>query len=75
MTIYKKYRLERGITQQEMAELLKINMNTYRNYELATRVMPYNILARFLKLRGKVDDIKLSKILEELYDNCKNECL
>lgn len=75
MTIYKKYRQERGITQQEMAKLLELNIDTYRNYELGRRVMPYNILARFLKLRGKVDDIKLSEILEELYDNCKNECL
>ena len=68
MSIYKKYRKARGITQKRMAELLDINLNTYRNYELGLRVMPYEVLIDFLRLRGEVDDLKLANLLEELYD-------
>lgn len=64
MTIYKEYRKENRLKQQEMADKLKINVNTYRNYELGKRSMPKNILASFLELRGKEDDIKLAKILK-----------
>lgn len=64
LTMYKKYRLENRYTQKQMANLLKININTYRCYELGTRSMPYNVLADFLLLRGYEDDIKLAKILK-----------
>lgn len=68
MSIYKKYRKSRGITQKRMAELLDVNVNTYRNYELGKRVMPYEVLIDFLRLRGETDDLKLANLLEELYD-------
>ena len=68
MSVYKKYRKARGITQERMAELLDINLNTYRNYELGLRVMPYEVLVDFLRLRGEVDDLKLANLLEEIYD-------
>lgn len=61
----KKYREEKRYTQKEMANKLKINLNTYRNYELGKRCIPYNILANFLTLRGYKDDIKLAKILND----------
>ena len=63
----RQYRVEKKYTQKEMANRLNINLNTYRNYELGKRVMPYSILAKFLILRGYKDDIKLAKILEEGY--------
>jgi len=64
LTIYKKYRLDNRYSQKEMANKLNINLNTYRNYELGKRTMPYNLLAEFLLLRGFEDDIKLAKILK-----------
>lgn len=66
MTLYKKYRKEQRYTQKEMAEKLNINLNTYRNYELGIRTMPYSILANFLLLRGYKEDIKLANILKEI---------
>ena len=66
MTIYKKYRLENRYSQKDIANKLNININTYRNYELGKRKMPYNTLAEFLLLRGKEDDIKLAKLLKEI---------
>ena len=64
MTIYKEYRTENRLKQKEMADKLKINVNTYRNYELGKRSMPKHILADFLMLRGKDDDVKLANILK-----------
>ena len=61
----RQYRVENRFTQKEMAEKLNINLNTYRNYELGKRSMPYNILAKFLVLRGYEDDLKLARILNE----------
>jgi len=61
----KQYRVEKRFTQKEMADKLNLNLNTYRNYELGKRCMPYKILANFLELRGYEDDVKLAKILKE----------
>jgi len=62
----KEYRKEQRLNQQEMADLLNLNINTYRNYELGKRTVPYRVLARFLETRDNEDDIKLSKILKEI---------
>ena len=40
----KKVRLKLGYSQQEIADKLKININTYRGYEYNKREMPYEIL-------------------------------
>lgn len=66
MTMLKKYRLDNRYTQKDMANKLELNLNTYRNYELGKRCMPYSVLAKFLVLRGNKDDRKLAKILQEL---------
>ena len=66
MNLLKEYRKEQRLNQQEMANLLNLNINTYRGYELGKRKVPYNVLARFLETRGEEDDIKLSKILKEI---------
>lgn len=60
----KQYRVSKRLTQQEMANILNLNLNTYRNYELGKRCMPYKVLANFLELRGYEDDIKLANILK-----------
>lgn len=66
MSMIKKLRLDLGLTQEEMAEKLDISINAYRNYELGKRQLPYNVLIKFLKLRGFKQDLELVKILEEL---------
>lgn len=66
MRILKEYRLKERYKQKDMAEKLNINLNTYRNYELGKRTMPYNVLADFLILRNEEDDIKLAKILKDI---------
>ncbi len=43
----KKIRIKLGYSQQEIADKLKININTYRGYEYNKREMPYETL-RFL---------------------------
>lgn len=65
MTIYKKFRIDNNLTQQEMAKKLGIHTNSYANYENGKRLMPYNILIKFFKIRATKEDIKLANILEE----------
>lgn len=69
MTSYKEYRINNELTQKEMADKLNISLNAYRNYELGKRLMPYNTLAIFLKMRNVGKDMELSKILIELENN------
>lgn len=66
MRILKEYRLKERYKQKDMAEKLNINLNTYRNYELGKRTMPYNVLADFLILRNDEYDIELAKLLREM---------
>lgn len=66
LTILKQFRLDNRYTQKEMAKMLELNLNTYRNYELGNRTVPYCLLRRFLLLRGNEDDIKLANILKEI---------
>ena len=66
MTILKKYRIKERYKQKDMADKLNINLNTYRNYELGKRTMPYKLLADFLILRNDEYDTELAKILREM---------
>lgn len=62
----KEYRLSHNLTQQQMAELLKIDYSCYSRYENHQRKMPYNILINFLELRhAKYDDYVIS-VLEQV---------
>lgn len=66
MSMIKKLRLELGLTQEEMAKKLNISINAYRNYEIGKRLIPYNVLIRFLKLRGYEKDLEMVELLEEI---------
>lgn len=66
MTLFKQFRLENSLTQQEMAGKLKISLNKYRKYELGKKMPPYKLLVEFLLLRGKKDDIKIANILYQM---------
>lgn len=67
MTILKEYRINNDMVQKEMADKLDISIQAYRNYENGTRVLPHEILLKFLKLRNWEEDEKLIEVLEELY--------
>ena len=67
MSMIRKFRRELGLTQEEMAQKLKIRTNAYRNYESGKRMLPYDVLINFLKFRSYKQDLELIKVLEELY--------
>lgn len=67
MTILKQVRLRDGKSQKEMAKELGINFFTYRSYEQGVRELPIEILKKILVLRGTKEDLKLVKVLEEVY--------
>lgn len=66
MSMFKKFRLEKSLSQEEMAKKLGISTNAYRNYESGKRLMPADILKEFLILRGNSKDMELASILEEV---------
>ena len=68
MTILKQLRTANRYTQKEFAKILGINFNTYRSYENGNREMPPKVLAKILRMRGTESDLKLAKILEDVYD-------
>lgn len=68
MSILKKYRIENKINQKDMAKKLNCSLEGYRNYETGKRILPPNVLAKFLQLRAYPSDLKLLEALEEFYD-------
>lgn len=70
MSIMKQFRLKQELSQEEMAKKLNISPNGYRNYESGKRMLPTDVLIRFLKLRNYPSDEKLVEVLESI---CKNK--
>lgn len=68
MTILKYYRIDHDLGQEEMAAKLNCSLPAYRNYENGKRVIPHNVLAKFLQLRALPSDLILLEALEEFYD-------
>ena len=66
MSMLKRLRLDLGLTQEEMAKKMEINICTYRNYESGKRKMNLKTLIIFLKLRSYPQDLELVNILEEI---------
>ena len=66
MSMFKQFRLGKELSQEEMAKKLKISTNAYRNYESGERLMPVDVLMRFLRMRAREQDIMLADILEEV---------
>lgn len=67
MTILKQLRISNRYTQEQFAKILGIKKRAYISYESGERRIPPLVLAKILKMRGTESDIKLSKILEEIY--------
>ena len=63
MSMIKKLRIDLGLNQEEMANKLEISVNAYRNYETGKRMLPFDVLIRFLKLRNNDKDLEMVKIL------------
>lgn len=66
MSMFKQFRLGKELSQEEMAQKLKISTNAYRNYESGERLIPTDVLMRFLRMRAREQDIMLADILEEV---------
>lgn len=66
MSDLKKYRIEIGLTQKEMAEKMGVPYYTYMKYEQGTRKMPYKIIGKFLEMRDYPEDKQVIKTMKEL---------
>ena len=66
MSMLKQFRMQKAWGQEDMAKKLDISINAYRNYELGKRMLPCDVLMRFLKMRANKKDIELANILEEV---------
>jgi len=67
MTILKEYRINNDLGQKEMAYKLGISTPAYANYENGKRVIPSEVLLKFLKVRNWKEDKPLIEVLEEIY--------
>ncbi len=67
MTILKEYRINNDLGQKEMADKLDISTPAYANYENGKRVIPSEVLLKFLKVRNWEEDKPLIETLEEIY--------
>ena len=68
MTILKEYRIDNDLVQKEMADKLGCSIQAYRNYENGKRIIPHDILLKFLILRGYKKDLPIIEALEEIND-------
>lgn len=66
MTIFKEVREKYKITQQKLADGLKIPLRRYQSYERGERMPDYETVAKILYIRNKGRDRELAKILKEL---------
>lgn len=66
MTIFKEVREKYKITQQELADGLKIPLRRYQSYERGERMPDYETVAKILYIRNKGRDRELAKILKDL---------
>lgn len=69
MSMLKQFRLKQELLQEDMAKKLNINICTYRNYESGKRMIPIDVLIKFLKLRNYPSDEKLVEVLESICEN------
>ena len=66
MSDLKKYRLELGLTQKQMAEKMEVPYYTYIKYEQGKRKMSYQILGKFIEMRNRKADKEILKTMKEL---------
>lgn len=65
MNVIKRYRLENGLTQEEMAERLNISQGAVNQYENGKRIPSVKVIPAIIKMTGcSLDDILSIKVAE-----------
>ena len=62
----KEYRLSHNLTQQQMADLLKIDFTTYSRIENHKRKMSIELLIKFLEIRNEANDEFIISVLKSI---------
>ena len=62
----KEYRLSHNLTQQQMADLLKIDFTTYSRIENHKRKMSIELLTKFLEIRNEENDKLIISVLKSI---------
>lgn len=65
MSMYKQIRLEKQMTQEQVAKYLGITKQAVSQIENGLTMPKRQTLAKYLRLRGTKTDLKLVEILEE----------
>ena len=62
----KEYRLSHNLTQQQMADLLKIDFTCYSRIENHKRKMSIQLLIKFLEIRNEENDKLIISVLKSI---------
>ena len=62
----KEYRLSHNLTQQEMADMLKINYSVYSRIENNKRKLSIEVLIKFLEIRNEENDKIVLSVLKSI---------
>lgn len=62
----KEYRLLHNLTQQEMADMLKINYSVYSRIENNKRKLSIEVLIKFLEIRNEENDKIVLSVLKSI---------
>lgn len=62
----KEYRLKHNLTQQQMADLLKIDFTCYSRIENHKRKMSIELLIKFLEIRNEANDEFIISVLKSI---------
>lgn len=62
----KEYRLNHNLTQQQMANLLKMDYTCYSRIENHKRKMSIELLIKFLEIRKQVGDVFVINVLKSI---------
>lgn len=63
--MWKKLRIQAGLTQKEFAEKVGYSQVRISQYENGYRSMPKNLQIEYLKLRNSEEDKKIIKFLKD----------
>lgn len=63
--LYKEYRLEAGLTQKQLAEILCVSQNAIHQWETGKREAPMDIIIKL----ANYYDVSLDKFCERKWDN------
>ena len=70
-TMWRKIRIEKGLTVKQVAIDLKVSEKCISKYELGTKPMPIYAQIYYLKMRGLEIDLMNAKYLQSVLDERK----